>query len=141
MQDDQTSQDAIHDTIFDQIVRGEIPCHKIYEDDQTLAFLDIHPIQPGHTLVIPKQSSPYVWDLSAEQYAAVMATAQKVAQRLRFIFPGKQYVAMHIEGLEVAYAHLKVFPFNSDEEFRYKPDMGQEPDHAALADLAQKLAF
>ncbi len=59
-------------SIFTKIVNGEIPCHKVYEDDKILAFLDIHPIQPGHTLVISKKQVEFVWDLDESDYAALM---------------------------------------------------------------------
>ena len=129
------------DSIFTKIVKGEIPCHKIYEDEQTLAFMDIHPIQPGQVLVIPKQQVEFVWDLDDEVYTAVMATAQKVAQHLKLTFPEKLYVALIVEGLDVPHAHVKVFPFDDDQEFRFKPDMTADPDHPALAAIAAKLAF
>ena len=129
------------DSLFTQIIKGEIPSYKIYEDAKTFAFLDIHPIQPGHTLIVPKQEVEFVWDLEPEDYQALMATAQKVAKRLQVVFPEKSRVAMHIEGLDVPHAHLKIFPFDTDEEFRYHPDIQAEPDHAALAAMAKKLAF
>ncbi|HET7320066.1 MAG TPA: HIT family protein [Candidatus Saccharimonadales bacterium] len=131
----------MQESIFTKIVKGEIPCHKVYEDDATLAFLDIHPIQPGQVLVIPKKEVPYVWDMDDELYSAVMATAKKVAQQLRGAFPDRKFVAMHIEGLDIEHAHIKLFPFNTDTEFHNKPDMTAEPDHAALAEMAKRLAF
>lgn len=131
----------MQDSIFTKIVRGEIPCHRIYEDDLTLAFLDTHPMQPGHTLVIPKKQVEFVWDLPETDYQAVMSTAKKVANRLQACFPNKSRVALLIEGLDVAHAHLKLFPFNTDEEFHNKPDMQREPDHTALAAMAKSLAF
>ena len=131
----------MQDSVFTKIIKGIIPCHKIYEDEKTFAFLDIHPIQPGHSLVIPKKPIEFVWDLPNEDYLAVMATAKKVAQRLREVFPEKSFVALLVEGLDVPHAHLKVFPFNTDDEFRYKPDMSAEPDHPVLAALAKKLMF
>ncbi len=129
------------DSIFTKIIRGEIPCHKVYEDALTLAFLDIHPIQPGHTLVISKKQVEFAWDLEDEDYLAVMATAKKVAHRLKQVFPDQTHVGMIIEGLDVPHVHLKVFPFSTDDEFHFKPDLTAEPDHAALAELASKLAF
>jgi histidine triad (HIT) family protein len=131
----------MEDSIFTKIIKGEVPSYKIYEDDRTYAFLDIHPIQPGHVLVIPRAQVEFAWDLEDEDYHAVMATAKKVARRLKEVFPDKERVAMHIEGLGVDHAHLKVFPFNTDEEFRYKPDLQAEPDHEALAAIAEKLKF
>lgn len=130
------------DSIFTKIINGDIPCHKVYEDEKTLAFLDIHPIQAGQVLVVPKAQVGFIWDLSAEDYQAVMVTVHKVGRRLREAFPEKARVGVIVEGLDVAdHAHVKVFPFSGDDEFRYKPDMNAEPDHQALAVLAQKLAF
>lgn len=130
----------MQDSIFTKIIKGEIPAHKIYEDDKTLAFLDIHPIGEGHTLVIPKQQVEFVWDLSDEDYRAVMATAKKVALRLRDVI-GKSYVSARIVGIDVPHAHVQLIPFESSDELRHEADMNAEPDHAALADQAEKLKF
>jgi histidine triad (HIT) family protein len=128
------------DSLFTKIIRGEIPSHKIYEDELTYAFLDIHPIQPGHVLVIPKKEVEFVWDLPEADYQALMATAQKVALRLREVMQ-KPYVGEQIQGTDVPHAHVHLIPFSTADEFRARPDMSKEPDHDALAALAQKLAF
>jgi histidine triad (HIT) family protein len=128
------------DSIFTKIIKGEIPSHKVYEDDRTLAFLDIHPAQPGHTLVIPKQQIEFAWDLPDEDYTAVMATAKKVARRLREVL-GVRYVGERIVGVDVPHAHVQLIPFNTIDEYKAPQDMNAEPDHAALAELAGKLAF
>jgi histidine triad (HIT) family protein len=130
----------MEDSIFTKIIKGEIPCHKIYEDDKTLAFLDIHPITPGHTLVIPKRQVEFVWDLEPEDYAALMTSVKKVALRLRSVLD-ELYVGEIVEGVGVPHAHIHVFGFTTVEQARYVPDQAAEPDHAALAALAQKLAF
>jgi histidine triad (HIT) family protein len=130
----------MEETIFTKIIKGEIPSHKIYEDDKTYAFLDIHPIQPGHTLVIPKRQVEFVWDLEDEDYQAVMATAKKVAKRLKEVIQ-TPYVGEQIVGVDVPHAHVHVIPFSTVEGLRNKPDMDAEPDHSALAELARKLAF
>jgi histidine triad (HIT) family protein len=130
----------MQDSIFTKIIKGDIPCHKIYEDDKTFAFLDIHPKQPGHTLVIPKKQVEFVWDLDETDYLALMLTVQKVAKRLRAVF-GRPYVGELVVGIDVPHAHVHVFPFSTNEESRYIPDQTAEPDHAALAAMAQKLAF
>ncbi len=96
----------MEDSIFTKIIKGEIPSHKVFEDERTFAFLDIHPIQPGHTLVVPKKQIEFVWDLAVEDYQALMATAQKVALRLKEIFPEMYRIALHIEGLDVAHPLL-----------------------------------
>jgi histidine triad (HIT) family protein len=132
----------MEDSIFTKIIKGDIPCHKVYEDKLTLAFLDIHPIQPGHTLVIPKKQVASLWDLDEDDYRAVMATTKKVAERLREVFADKTHVAMEVEGLDVPHAHVKVFPFSTSAEFHRLPDDASiEPDHFALAKIAIKLKF
>jgi histidine triad (HIT) family protein len=130
----------MQDSIFTKIIKGEIPCHKVYEDDKTLAFLDIHPVQPGHTLVIPKNQVEFIWDLQDEDYQAVQATAKRVANRLKSVL-GVPYAGAQIVGVDVPHAHIHLIPFSTVAEFRHTPDMSAEPDHAALADLAEKLSF
>ncbi len=129
------------DSIFTKIIKGEIPSHKIYEDDKTLAFLDIHPIQPGMTLVVSKTQVETFLDLSDSDYQALWASVKKVAERLRKAFPEKKRIAIQVEGLDVAHVHVKLVPINSGEEFRAKPDTDSEPDHPALAAMAKRLAF
>src|SRR5689334_21086022 len=102
----------MQDSIFTKIINGEIPCHKVYEDDKTLAFLDIHPVQPGHTLVIPKRQVEFVWDLDDEMYAAVMATTKKVARRLREVM-SVPYVGEQVVGVDVPHAHVHLIPFTT----------------------------
>lgn len=128
------------DSIFSKIIRGGIPCHKVYEDSQTFAFLDIHPVQPGHTLVVPKRQIAFVWDLPTEEYQALMAACQKVALRLRSVL-GAPYVGLQVVGVDVPHAHVHLIPFSTMAEFRRRPDMSAEPDHRALADMSRRLAF
>jgi histidine triad (HIT) family protein len=129
----------MQDSIFTKIIKGEIPSHKVYEDARTFVFMDIHPIQPGQVLVVPKSQAPFAWDLSDDDYRALMAAAKKVALKLRQVFPDKSHVGMQVEGLEIAHAHLKVFPFATSEEYHNHPDAQAEPDHDALAAIASKL--
>lgn len=128
------------DSIFTKIIKGEIPCHKVYEDDKTLAFLDIHPIQPGHTLVIPKLQIDDLWDLPEEEYAALLFTAKKVAKQLYKVL-GPKRVGIQVIGLDVPHAHIHLVPFETVEEFRHVPDSNNEPDHTALAEMAKRLAL
>lgn len=128
------------DSIFTKIIKGEIPAHKVYEDDKTFAFLDIHPVQPGHTLVIPKQQIEFVWDLPDDLYQAVMATSKKVALRLRETM-GKKYVSERIVGIDVPHAHVQLIPFDTVDELRVQQDMNVEPSHDELAEIAKRLAF
>lgn len=128
------------DSVFTKIVKGEIPCHKIYEDDQTLAFLDIHPIQPGHTLVIPKKQVEFVWDLDDETYQALMTAVKKVARRLRETLK-VPYVGEQVIGVDVPHAHVQLIPFTTAAEYHAKQDMDTEPEYRILAALASQLAF
>jgi histidine triad (HIT) family protein len=126
------------DSIFTKIIKGEIPAYKIYEDEKTLAFLDIHPVQPGHTLVIPKKQIEFVWDLPEEDYQAVMAAAKKVALHLRDTL-GVNYVGERIVGVDVPHAHVQLIPFSTVQEFRAPQNTDMQPDHEALAAMAEKL--
>jgi histidine triad (HIT) family protein len=131
---------AMQDSIFTKIIKGEIPCHKIYEDDRTFTFLDIHPKRPGHTLVVPKKQVEFLWDLEDADYQAVMATAKKVALRIRDVL-NAPYVGELVIGVDVPHAHVHVYPFSTIEEARYIPDPSADPDHNTLSEVAKKLAF
>lgn len=126
-------------TIFQQIIDGTIPCHKVYEDETSLAFLDIHPVQPGHTLVIPKNPIEFVWDLDQKAYAELMLTVQKVAQHIKISLNAK-YVGSRIIGVDVPHAHVHLIPFSTIEQLNHNPTLN-EPDHEALAAMAESLAF
>jgi len=128
----------MQDSVFTKIIKGEIPCHKIYEDDLTIAFMDINPVQPGMVLVIPKKQIDHFTDLPNEDYEAVMRVVKKVGVKMREVFPDKR-IAVMIEGLDVPHAHVKMFPFATATEFRSLPDPDTEPNHMALAQMAEKL--
>lgn len=130
----------MQESIFTKIAKGEIPCHKVYEDELTLAFLDIHPVQPGHVLVIPKEQIEFVWDLPDELYQAVMATTKKVALHMREVLP-QQFIHERIVGIDVPHAHVQLIPFDTAADLRVEQDMGAEPDHTALAEVAKMLAL
>lgn len=130
----------MQESIFTKIIKGEIPAHKIYEDDKTLAFLDIHPVSPGHTLVIPKEQIDHLWDLQDVDYQAVMSTSKKVANHIKNIL-GVERVGVKVIGVDVPHAHVHLIPFNQTSQFSAPQDLDSEPDHDALATLAKKLAF
>lgn len=132
----------MQDSVFTKIIKGELPCHKVYEDDRTLAFMDIHPAQPGHVVVVPKVQVSFVWDLEPDDYQALMSTVQKVGRRLREVFPERQRVGVIVEGLGVKdHAHVNVFPFDTSSELRHLPPPDSEPNHTELAELAERLKF
>jgi histidine triad (HIT) family protein len=128
------------DSIFTKIIKGDIPSHKIYEDDVVFAFLDIHPINPGHTLVVPKQQVEFLWDLDDETYQALMLSAKKIAAHMRTTL-GAEYVGAQVIGVDVPHAHIHLIPFNDVREYHHVPDASAEPNHGALAATARKLQF
>lgn len=125
-------------SIFSKIIVGDIPSHKIYEDEKTFAFLDIYPVTTGHTLVVPKQEIADFYMLSQADYQALWNTVQQVAQRIREVYNPKK-VCLKVEGFDVAHAHVHVFPCNSAEEFYRHADHNREPDHQTLRDVAKAL--
>lgn len=127
--------------IFCKIIAGEIPSHKVYEDEKTLAFLDIHPLQTGHTLVIPKKHEPHFEQLDEQDYSELMTIVKKVAKTQKESL-GKERICLRVEGFDVPHAHVHVYPADSPEEF-YGDDNRNigEPDHEKLSETAQKLRF
>lgn len=130
----------MEDSIFTKIVKGEIPCHKVFEDELTFAFMDIHPIMPGHVMVIPKKQVDKYWELPDEDFQAVNDTVKKVCKRIEKVLnPGR--VGIKVIGIDIPHVHVHVFPFNNMAEYNRSPDMEAEPDHEALAAMAEKLSF
>lgn len=130
----------MQDSLFTKIIRGEIPSHKVYEDDRTFAFLDIYPVQKGHLLVVPKAQVEFLWDLEDEDYQAVMATAKKLAVQLRDVL-GVPYVGEKVVGTDVPHAHVHLIPFYESHQLHADQDFKSEPDHESLAELAKKLSL
>lgn len=130
-----------NDSIFTKIIKGEIPSHKVYEDDKTFVFMDIHPIQPGHVLVVSKTPAETFLDLDKDDAAAFWSTVRKTGARLQEVFPEKRRIGLMIEGLDIAHVHAKLFPIDNGAEYRSEPNTSVEPDHEALAAMAKKLAF
>jgi histidine triad (HIT) family protein len=134
----------MQETIFTKIINGDIPSHKVYEDDATYAFLDIHPAAEGHTLVIPKRQVEFVWDLDDVEYQALMASVKKIATRLKDV-TGKRYVGTMVVGTDVPHAHVHVVAFDTTQDIKAIVASDQrdatEPDYEALALLAEKIRF
>lgn len=128
------------ESVFTKIIKGEIPSYKVYEDDKTLAFLDIYPAVIGQTVVVPKIQLEFVWDLDDEYYQALMSTTKKVSIHLRNKL-GTKFVGTRIEGVDVPHAHVKIYPFNTINEYNAKQNMSAEPDHTVLAEMAKKLTM
>lgn len=130
----------MQNSIFMRIIKGEILAYRIYEDDKTLAFLDIHPIQPGHALVVPKIQVDQLWDLDPVYYQAVMETCQKVAFKMREALKPIR-VGAQVEGIDVNHAHVHLIPFRTPEEFHNIPDMNEPASDKDLAVMAKKLTI
>ena len=105
-------------TIFTRIVNGEIPCYKVAEDERFFAFLDIHPLSKGHTLVIPKQETDYLFDLKPELLGDLMQFAQKVARALKQSIACKR-IGVVVMGLEVPHAHIHLIPMSSESDMNF----------------------
>lgn len=115
-------------SIFTRIINGEIPCHKVAEDDRFLAFLDINPLREGHTLVIPKVEVDEFFELPADVLSAIMPFAQGVARKIERVVPCDR-IGVSVVGLEVPHAHVHLIPIDSvhDMEFsRPKLKLTQE---------------
>lgn len=105
-------------TIFSRIINGEIPCYKIAEDDRFFAFLDINPVNWGHTLVVPKREEDYIFDLSDEELGAMMAFAKKVAGAIKEALPCRK-VGLTVLGLEVPHAHIHLVPLRNEGDMNF----------------------
>lgn len=126
-------------TIFTKIVQGEIPCHKIAEDDKYLAFLDISPLAKGHTLVIPKQEVDYIFDLEDDVLAGLNVFAKKVAKAIDRSVECKR-VGVAVIGLEVPHTHIHLIPINNIGDVNFanpKLSFSQE-EFAEIAETIRK---
>ena len=105
-------------SIFSKIVKGEIPSYKVAEDENYYAFLDINPLQKGHTLVIPKKETDYIFDLPDEELAGLMVFAKKVAKAIGESVPC-QRVGVAVLGLDVPHAHIHLVPLNGGDDLNF----------------------
>lgn len=108
-------------TIFSRIVKGEIPCYKIAEDERFFAFLDINPVMKGHTLVIPKREDDYIFNLGDEELASMMVFAKKVAKGIEKAVPCKR-IGVAVIGLEVPHAHIHLIPITQEGDMDFKKE-------------------
>jgi histidine triad (HIT) family protein len=120
-------------TLFTKIIAGDIPCHRIAENDRYLAFLDIRPVNPGHTLVIPKMEVDYLFDLDDDLLAGLMVFAKPVAKALGQAVPCAR-VGVMVAGLEVPHAHVHLIPFSAIPDLTFT--RAQPMDNDRLAEIA-----
>ncbi|GMU25169.1 HIT family protein [Patescibacteria group bacterium] len=123
-------------SIFTRIINGEIPCHKIWEDERVFAFLDIRPIQPGMTLVVPKQEIDNAFHMNDEDFCALLLATKKLIEPIREA-AGSVRVGLVIEGLEVPHAHIKLIPINGPGDL--DSANAREATHEELAAMAQAI--
>ncbi|MCF0205303.1 MAG: HIT family protein [Muribaculaceae bacterium] len=124
-------------SIFSRIIAGEIPSYKVAEDENFYAFLDINPVQAGHTLVVPKHEVDYLFDLCDDEYAGLTLFAKRVAKAVKAAIPCKR-VAVAVLGLEVPHAHIHLIPISAekDVDFRAKKDLTPEQ----MKEICEKIA-
>ena len=127
-------------SIFTKIVNGEIPCYKIAEDENYLAFLDVMPLAKGHTLVIPKKEVDLIFDLESEDFKNLWGFAQQVAKKVGAAMPCVR-VGVAVIGLEVPHAHVHLIPLNEMDEMRFhnKVKLSKEEFEALAKDIQSNL--
>jgi histidine triad (HIT) family protein len=106
-------------TIFTKIIKGEIPCYLIAEDDRYFAFLDINPLKAGHTLVVPKKETDYLFDLEDDQLSGLILFSKKVASAIKSAIPCNR-IGVAVLGLEVPHAHIHLVPMDTMDDVNFK---------------------
>lgn len=124
-------------SIFTKIVNGEIPCHKIAENDKFLAFLDVFPLVHGHVLVIPKVEIDYIFDIADADLAEMMVFSKSVAKAIKAAVPCKR-IGVAVIGLEVPHAHIHLVPMNAVNDLNFtQPKL--KPSSEELSVIAEKI--
>jgi histidine triad (HIT) family protein len=122
-------------SIFSKIIAGEIPCHKIYEDENHLAFLDVMPLVRGHVLVVPKKEIDYIFDLSEDELANIWKFALPIANAIKMAIPCKR-IGTSVIGLEVPHAHIHLVPMDSANDLNFTREK-LKVSHDELAQIAE----
>ena len=108
-------------TVFSRIINGEIPCYKIAENDRFFAFLDINPLMEGHTLVVPKHETDYIFNIDDDELGQMMVFAKQVAKKIEKAIPCKR-IAVAVIGLEVPHAHIHLVPITKEGDLDFKKE-------------------
>lgn len=125
------------ESIFTKIIRGDIPCYKVAEDDNYFAFLDINPLAKGHTLVIPKREVDNIFDLTDEEYQGLFLFAKRIANSMKLHFPCIK-VGIAVIGIEVPHAHIHLVPINQVSDLDFKnPKLNLTKDELTV--IAEKI--
>ena len=129
-------------TVFSKIVAGEIPCHKIAEDSEFFAFLDIHPVATGHTLVIPKEEVDYLFAIDDAKLGRMMAFAKRISRAQEQAIPCRR-IGLTVIGLEVPHAHIHLVPITHESDMYFDRPKGTPTNDelaATAAAIREKLA-
>jgi histidine triad (HIT) family protein len=126
-------------SVFARIASGEIPSYKVAESEDYFAFLDINPLAPGHTLVIPKRETDYLFDIEEGEYEGLMMFARRVALALKRAVPCKR-VGVAVLGMEVPHAHIHLVPLNSEGDLNFRKEKIKLPE-VEMVKIAQSIAF
>ncbi len=125
-------------TIFSKIIAGEIPCYKVAENGEFLAFLDVMPLRKGHVLVIPKKEVDYIFDIEDDLLGRMMIFSKEVSKRIKREFPCRK-VGVTVIGLEVPHAHIHLIPINSISDMDFSQEKLTLPTDE-LTDIARRLS-
>ncbi len=125
-------------TIFSRIIAGEIPCYKVAEDDRFFAFLDINPVNWGHTLVVPKEETDYIFDLDDKSLGDMMVFAKKVASAMKKTLPCRK-IGVAVLGLEVPHAHIHLVPIQNEGDMDFRNKIAN-PDPEKMKEIADGIA-
>lgn len=125
-------------TIFSRIIAGEIPCYKVAEDDRFFAFLDINPVNWGHTLVVPKRETDYIFDIDDEELAAMIVFSKKVAKAMKEAITCRK-IGMAVLGLEVPHAHIHLMPLKNEGDMDFAHKIS-DPDPEKMKQIAKAIS-
>lgn len=128
----------MQDSVFAKIIRGELPSHKVYENEGALAIMDIYPTQAGHVVVIAKKQIENFYELPNNDAELFWQAVQDVAKKLAKVFPAKKRIAVQVEVLQVPHAHAHLFPFDTHEQY-HAGNSTSEADQEELARLAERI--
>ena len=125
-------------SIFSRIIAGEIPCYKIAETENYFAFLDISPVQLGHTLVVPKDEMDYIFDYEEDYYAGLWKFAKKIAEAQKRAIPCRK-IGVAVIGLEVPHAHIHLVPMNNEGDLDFAAEKKLHPTAEQMEEIVEKI--
>lgn len=124
-------------SIFSKIIAGEIPCYKVAEDEKHIAFLDINPLQLGHTLVMPKKEEDYIFGMGDDDFLALNLFSKRIAEAMKKALPCKR-ISQAVIGMEVPHVHIHLIPINKESDLNFKDIKHLSDDE--MKDVAKKIA-